>query len=125
MKIVQKAVIKNKNKYLILLRPSNKKHFPNHWDLPGGKLDDNEDSQEGLKREVFEETNLRIQILNSVNIFEKVIKGVLNRFITYEAKLKSGELKLSDEHVDYMWATKEQILELEKVEPFIEHYFKT
>ena len=58
MKIVQKAVIKKGDKYLILLRPSDKKFFPDHWDFPGGKLDDGEDAIESLKREVLEETGL-------------------------------------------------------------------
>lgn len=124
MKIVQKAVITKGDKYLILLRPTNKKYFPNHWDFPGGKLEEGEDPITGLKREVLEETNLEIEVLSVSSTYEETYIGIPNRFVTYTVTLTSDNLRLNEEHTDYTWATKNQILKFEKIAPAIQHYFK-
>ena len=55
MKLVQKAVVKNGNKFLILLRSPESFSFPEHWDFPGGRLEEDEEPFAGIEREVFEE----------------------------------------------------------------------
>ena len=52
-----KAIIIDDNKVLCL------KNERNEWDLPGGKINFNEDIEQCLKREVKEETNLDIKNL--------------------------------------------------------------
>src|SRR3989338_6946509 len=70
MNLIQKAVVKNGDKYLIGLRSENAKYFPLHWDFPGGKLEPNEDPFDGIKREVKEETDLDIKPLVILGVYE-------------------------------------------------------
>ena len=43
---------------LTVKRAADEKAFPDHWELPGGKVDPGETIREGLVREIFEETGL-------------------------------------------------------------------
>lgn len=126
MILVQKAVIKKDDKFLIMLRSPEAKNFPEHWDFPGGKLEPNEDPFAGIEREVMEETSLRVKALKVIGIYEfdfKKISKNTHRFTVYSVEIISGDVKLSFEHSGFKWATKEEILKL-KIEPFIESYFK-
>jgi len=62
VKIIQKAVIKDGEKYLILKRSKSAKYFPECWDFPGGKLEPGESGEEGIIREVKEETTLDVEV---------------------------------------------------------------
>ena len=53
-----KAIIIDDNKVLCL------KNERNEWDLPGGKIEFNEDIENCLIREIKEETNLSVENLN-------------------------------------------------------------
>ena len=61
VKIVSKALIKNKNgKYLLLYRGDTHPNFPGHLDLPGGEVESEETSRMATAREVQEETGICI-----------------------------------------------------------------
>ena len=53
------VMVKCKDKILLCKR-NNLGSFPGMWSIPGGKLEENETTQEGAKREFFEETNVDI-----------------------------------------------------------------
>lgn len=53
------VMVKCKDKILLCKR-NNQGSFPGMWSIPGGKLEDNETTQEGAKREFFEETAVDI-----------------------------------------------------------------
>ena len=48
------------NGKLLLCKRNNEGSFPGMWSIPGGKLEENETTQEGAKREFFEETAIDI-----------------------------------------------------------------
>lgn len=117
LEIVGRALIKNKNKYLVVKR-SAKSLFPGMWELPGGKLDSFELLNESLKREVFEETGLLINIkkpalqISSRIATEIIYEGTTFIIVINEASMRSGKIRLSREHDDYKWVTKKEILKL-------------
>ncbi len=52
-KVTQNAVIKNPKGLVLIL-----KHKTGDWLLPGGKINSEENSMDGLKREIKEETRI-------------------------------------------------------------------
>jgi ADP-ribose pyrophosphatase YjhB (NUDIX family) len=53
------VMVKCKDKVLLCKR-NNQGSFPGMWSIPGGKLEENETTQEGAKREFLEETAVDI-----------------------------------------------------------------
>lgn len=53
------VMVKHKDKILLCKR-NNLGSFPGMWSIPGGKLEENETTQEGAKREFLEETAVDI-----------------------------------------------------------------
>ena len=53
------VMVKCKDKILLCKR-NNQGSFPGMWSIPGGKLEENETTQEGAKREFLEETAVDI-----------------------------------------------------------------
>ena len=124
LKKIQKAVITKGDKYLVVLRIKEHPIFPDHWDFPGGQLEFDEDPVAGIVREVKEETDLDIVPGEVVVKCEIEVNGNMREFFVYSVKSYTGEIKISDEHQEYKWLTKEEILNLKKYEPFITKYFQ-
>jgi 8-oxo-dGTP diphosphatase len=123
MKIIQKAVIKKGNKYLILLREPNDRFYPKHWDFAGGSIELGETPILSIEREVMEETGFKVKAEEIIGTYDLEIEKVPLKFILYSTKIISGNIKLSKEHTDYKWSTKEEILKL-KIEPFMKYFFE-
>ena len=58
------------DKSLLLAQLSAKKSFPLQWEFPGGKIEEGEDSESALKRELFEELNVEV---DKMKLFDSVI----------------------------------------------------
>ncbi|MBR9680545.1 MAG: NUDIX domain-containing protein [Candidatus Altiarchaeota archaeon] len=123
--VPQKAEIKDGDKYLILRRSYDSKTYGGHWDFPGGRINHKEDVKEALKREVLEETKLKVDVGKSLFVFSEDV-GVANAyFVVFECTLLSGEIELSSEHTEYKWATKEEILKEDRVEEFLLSFLRS
>ncbi len=98
------AIIKRDKQYLIVQRNKNK-HLGLKWEFPGGKVHENENFEEALKREVQEELNI------SINIHKKIAEeGYKDEKIDillhyYLCSQKNGTIKLS-EHEEQAWVEK-------------------
>jgi len=125
MKLIQKAVIRNGDKYLIGLRAPAAKYFPQHWDFFGGTLEPGEDPKAGIAREVKEETDLDVKPGKVLGVYEFDLDNLgtsSHRFTIYAAEIISGQLKLNPEHLQFIWASKEDIMKL-PVEPYFKPFF--
>lgn len=117
-----KIIIRNAaDEYLLLERagamPSDGKTY---WDIPGGRINENEPLLEALHREVAEETGLSVmgepELLSAQDIFvEKADLHVVR--LTYVGSA-TGEVVLSEEHGDYKWASKDELL-AENADPYL------
>ncbi len=55
------AVIINNEDEIFISRRSAEQHQGNKWEFPGGKVEDNENSEEALRREIKEELGIEVQ----------------------------------------------------------------
>jgi 8-oxo-dGTP diphosphatase len=127
MKEVQKAVIRRGDKYLLIRRLPGAKYFPEYWDFPGGKFEAGEEPRTSIEREITEETGLTANALDVVGTHELDLDGAgspTHRFTIYETESFFGEVRIDQEHTDYRWMTKDEILNLKKIEPYVRAYFE-
>jgi|ETNmetMinimDraft_26_1059896.scaffolds.fasta_scaffold16573_4 8-oxo-dGTP pyrophosphatase MutT (NUDIX family) len=102
--IGQKILLRKGNKFLFLKIPEY-----NILDLPGGRIDDNEetkDLKEILDREVKEELgkDLIYKLGNILFQYRRYTPNGTKVFLTiFDAEYLSGEIKLSLEHEKYEW----------------------
>ena len=100
-----KGIISFKEKILLL------KNEREEWELPGGKLELNEDPKKCLEREILEEVNIEIKVTDIIDSWVYTIidnKHVL--IVTYAcSKIKSDNFQISNEHKEGKWFTLEEI----------------
>src|ERR1700722_20652981 len=69
---VASGIIENAHgEVLLALRPEGK-HLAGMWEFPGGKIEDGESAAEALKRELKEELELDVRIVENLGIFPHV-----------------------------------------------------
>ena len=122
-KIVQRIVvggvlINKENKALILQRNANEKVYPNLWELPSGKKEPLEETENALIREFKEETGLSVSVISTISVFDYVIEKS-NEIrdsiqINFLVKLleENEVVSLSEDHQDYTWVGIESLDEL-------------
>ena len=96
--------------------PERKGFWQGKWICPGGRLELGETIQEGVLREVMEETGLEVELVEFLLTFDRIFEegGVKNHvvYIDYLAKVKGGSLKAASDLGIARWF---QRAELDKV----------
>ncbi len=100
-------------KILILKRSSDSKTNPGKWELPGGKVNQEESFDHALIREVYEETNLKIELDHVVGASEQNLHIIRAVHIIMSGKIIEGKLTLSSEHEGYAWVLMETLSDYE------------
>jgi 8-oxo-dGTP diphosphatase len=102
--VAVKGIIRKGGKILVLRRSIDDDHKPGVWETVGGGIDRKNTPQNALKREVEEETGLKVKILEPFNAFSfKKDTGEFKIGITFLCDYAGGKVKLSKEHIDYKW----------------------
>ena len=109
-----RGVIKNDSgEILIVKRHPKSKTDPEMWELPGGKVEKGEHFADALVREIKEETDLDV----SVGDFCEAVQNDYSHKRTVQLMMYltdiEGEVKISEEHTDFMWASIDEIKTLE------------
>ena len=73
--LVNRAVIINKLKILLIKRIASDRSNPSLWEIPGGKLAIGEDLHKSLEREILEETGLLIEPISRLAYYKSEIAG--------------------------------------------------
>ncbi|WP_329806170.1 (deoxy)nucleoside triphosphate pyrophosphohydrolase [Flavobacterium facile] len=119
------AIIYFNDKILVTQR-SEKMKLPLKWEFPGGKLEEDESEIDCIKREIREEINIEIKVL------EKLSNSIYDygtfkiNLIPFISTYVSGEIILS-EHRDYKIIDKSELLGLDWAEadlPIVEELLK-
>jgi 8-oxo-dGTP diphosphatase len=117
------AIIKHKKKTLVVQR-SSKMSLPLKWEFPGGKIENGESEEECIVREIKEELNLEIEVLNKLRSSTFDYSNISIELIPFIAKQIGGEIMLI-EHTDYKYLSKDELMSLDWAEadiPIVKEY---
>lgn len=113
-KIVLTGILKDKDLLLIVKRNENDDLYPGAWEFPGGHLEKGETLKEGLKRELEEEIGFTDEFNPQITHYYDEVK-VKNGELVHDLEIDfiinvdstKVNVKLSNEHCDYKWVTKD------------------
>ncbi len=88
-----------------------------YWDVPGGRIDDDESLSETLSRELREELpsikEFSIgEVLGAYRLPKNIVDNRGLVLIFYKVDAENFDVTLSNEHAGYRWVTKETVAEL-------------
>jgi 8-oxo-dGTP diphosphatase len=101
------ALIFDRDKILLVER--GKKPLKGYWSLPGGALETGETLEQGVIREVREETGLEVKPLRVLEIFERIIRDSDGSaeyhyvLIDYVCRVTGGSLRAADDASRAVW----------------------
>ena len=107
-----------KGRCLLLRRSMNSKGNPGKWDFPGGKVDPSETFEQGLLREIAEETGLSISLCHVLGAAESESPTARVVYLILEGQLKSGQPRLSSEHDDFVWVERKALSSMDMPSQF-------
>jgi 8-oxo-dGTP diphosphatase len=106
------VLIQNKEgKVLVLKRTHGDEQDSDMWDIPGGGIEEGEIIEDGLKREVKEETGLLIQDVKILGAYS-MDDDTLGLFAS--GTCSKDNISLSGEHVYYTWIPYDVFLQIKE-----------
>ena len=106
------GVIHNDSKEIFISRRKKNQFMSGYWELPGGKVENNEDLSSALKRELFEEIGIKIEKYNLIQTIQQQYPKRIINLSVYVIEKYSGT-PVGKEGQDFSWSSIEKIEEYE------------
>src|SRR5277367_1928825 len=107
------AVIIHENQVLLIQR--GQEPLKGFWSLPGGILETGETLEQGIRREVLEETGLEVEPLSIFEVFERIMPDGYGKteyhyvLIDYLCKTVGGALQAASDVSRVAWAAQTEL----------------
>ncbi|MFC9296908.1 NUDIX hydrolase [Streptomyces sp. NPDC057010] len=98
------AVVRDDGRLLAIRRADN-----GTWELPGGVLELAETPEDGVRREVLEETGIHVKVDQLTGVYKNITAGVVA--LVFRCKASGGMERLSRETTAIQWLTPEEVVE--------------
>jgi len=114
------GLLKQEDKYLVLLRPEGKK-YPLHWDFVGGKVEPDDTLAEAMRREALEEIGIEFPSISK--ILGSYRSNDLEIIVFDLGEINNLKIKLNPEHIEYRWVNTDEAINL-KLMPYLYKVFE-
>jgi ADP-ribose pyrophosphatase YjhB (NUDIX family) len=102
---VAAAIVNEQGKVLAIRRRDN-----GQWEPPGGVLELDEAIQDGLIREVQEETGLHVEPERLTGVYKNMMRGIVA--LVFRCHVLSGQPRISPEAAEIQWVEPEEVVHL-------------
>jgi len=92
------VIVDDEGRALIIQRRDN-----GHWEPPGGILEHGETIEDGLRREVYEETGLKVEPVSLTGVYQNMQRNIVA--LVFRCSAVAGSLTESDEAKAFRWVT--------------------
>lgn len=98
------------------------------WSIPGGILELGETLEQGVARELAEETGLVVDVVELIEVFERIFPGPPNSdgtpgdksrpqyhfvILDYLCELRGGTLCAASDALEFAWAREEELIKFD------------
>ncbi|KIL42750.1 NUDIX hydrolase [Jeotgalibacillus alimentarius] len=102
------AVIENEHNEILCALRAHDMLIPNMWEFPGGKVEEGENLQEALEREITEELECEIKACEVINRNTHEYDTFIIELISLKAELIKGT-PVATEHAKLIWMPRENL----------------
>lgn len=95
-------VVREDGRVLVIRRDDN-----GHWEAPGGVLELDESFENGVRREVLEETGLAVTVERLTGVYKNLTHGIVA--LVYRCRSTGGEPHATEEAREIRWMTTEEV----------------
>jgi ADP-ribose pyrophosphatase YjhB (NUDIX family) len=99
------VVVDSRERIMIIRR-----HDNGEWQIPGGVLELDESIQDGVRREIQEETGVMVQVGRLTGIYKNMRQAVVA--LVFRCAPESGDAQPTAEASEVRWITREQATEM-------------
>ncbi len=109
--IICGGVVEKDGKFLLVQEA--KEMVKGKWNLPAGRLENNETLFDGAKREIFEECGCRVELTGVLQIGNKMLENDSLISVIFATKLLDDNIIFNKKEIlDVKWFTYEEILNM-------------
>jgi 8-oxo-dGTP diphosphatase len=107
------GVVIHEGRALLIKRGS--EPLKDQWSIPGGTLELGESIQEGVRRELLEETGIEVQVGELIEVFDRIFRDQAGKIqyhfviVDYLCKKISGEAHPASDVTDTAWVQEEDL----------------
>lgn len=99
---VAAAITDDAGRFLVIRRADN-----GHWEPPGGVLELDESIEDGLVREVAEETGLRVRPIALTGVYKNMRRGIVA--LVFRCEIAGRALDTDDEVAETRWLHRDEL----------------
>ncbi len=95
-------VVRDDGRVLAVCRRDNQ-----HWEPPGGVLELHETFDQGVRREVLEETGIEVQVERLTGVYKNMPRGIVA--LVFRCSPVGGQIATTNEALSASWLTMKEI----------------